>query len=246
MKKCIKCGREAESNFCPDCGTAMSDIPEGPGNNSLDETRSYETGTSTYRFTTDSDTAENFRNNGYKINAEKEGVSGRTWFIILFLVIFWPVGLALMWSKKKFNIAARTIITVIIALLVALNVVFIFIKNDDHYYYGSGQTNTVIDPSFENTSLGHENALKAAKTYLDIMPFSYNGLIDQLKYDGYTSDEAIYAADNCNADWNQQAKLQAESYLDLMPFSKQELIDQLEYDGFSSEQAQYTVKAVGY
>lgn len=254
MKKCIKCGKVFDSKFCPDCGSEMIDITE----TTVDKTshncneQYSNAGSSTYRFASDSSTVENFRDNSYSINEKKEGVSGKTWFVVLFLVIFWPVGLALMWSKKKFNFAARIIITVIIALLAALNIFFIFNENDaDNGYYTnqiSTDLNTASDEgaSSGETSLGQDNALQAAKDYLDILSFSYSGLVDQLEYEGYTHEEAVYAADNCGADWNQQAALQAESYLDIMSFSRQELIEQLEYDGFTSEQAEYGVKAVGY
>lgn len=259
MKKCIKCGKIFDSKFCPDCGAEMFDIAEdtsGTIPNNYDQqyssTGSYNTGAATYRFASDSNTTGNFRDNSYNINETKEGVSDKTWFVILFLVIFWPVGLALMWSKKKFNLAARIIITVIIALLAALNIFFIFNEDDIENDYYSDQVHTDLNitsdeaTSSGETSLGQENALQTAKDYLDILSFSYSGLVDQLEYEGYTHEEAVYAADNCGADWNQQAAFQAKSYLDIMNFSRQELIEQLEYDGFTSEQAEYGVKAAGY
>lgn len=91
------------------------------------------------------------------------------------------------------------------------------------------------------STMGEKNALKSAKSYLNAMAFSYTGLIDQLKFDGYTDSEAKYAADYCGADWNEQATKSAKSYLDAMPFSKQGLIEQLEFDGFTHDQAIYGV-----
>lgn len=95
-------------------------------------------------------------------------------------------------------------------------------------------------------SAGQLNALSSAHDYLDVMPFSYTGLIEQLEYEGYTTEEATYAADNCGADWNEQAALSAQSYLDTMSFSRSGLIDQLLYEGFTQEQAEYGVTSVGY
>lgn len=95
-------------------------------------------------------------------------------------------------------------------------------------------------------TLGESNALEAAQNYLDLMPFSEQGLSDQLESEGYSDDEISYAVKNCDADWNEQAEIAAQSYLDLMPFSRQELIDQLLYEGFTKEQAEYGVSAVGY
>lgn len=78
------------------------------------------------------------------------------------------------------------------------------------------------------------------------MPFSYNGLIKQLEYDKYTTEQATYGANNCGANWNEQAVKKAKSYLDIMSFSRDSLIRQLEYDGFTHEQAVYGAEANGY
>lgn len=88
---------------------------------------------------------------------------------------------------------------------------------------------------------GQKNALSRAKSYISVMPFSRDGLFDQLKYEGYTDTEAAYGADNCGADWMQQAEKKAMKYLSVMPFSRTGLIDQLEYDGFTSDQAEHGV-----
>lgn len=95
-------------------------------------------------------------------------------------------------------------------------------------------------------TMGQRNAVKSARSYLDLMAFSRSGLITQLKYEGYSTEEATYAVDNAGADWNKQAAKSAQSYLDLMAFSRSELISQLVYEGFTQEQANYGVTAVGY
>ena len=41
----------------------------------------------------------------------------------------------------------------------------------------------------------NEQAAKAAKQYLSIMPFSRQSLIDQLEFDGFTSEQAIYGVE---------------------------------------------------
>ena len=81
---------------------------------------------------------------------------------------------------------------------------------------------------------------------MSVMPFSYNGLIKQLEYDKYTTEQATYGANNCGANWNEQAVKKAKSYLDIMSFSRDSLIRQLEYDGFTHEQAVYGAEANGY
>lgn len=91
------------------------------------------------------------------------------------------------------------------------------------------------------SSAGQRNALQSAKNYLATMPFSYKGLIEQLEYEGYSNSEATYAADNCGADWYEQAEKSAELYLQTMPFSRSDLIAQLEYEGFTHSQAVHGV-----
>lgn len=93
---------------------------------------------------------------------------------------------------------------------------------------------------------GEKNALKRAQDYLSILPFSHDGLIEQLEYEGYTHSEATYAADNCNANWNAQAVKKAADYLEIMAFSRSGLIAQLQYDGFTYDQAVYGAEKNGY
>lgn len=98
----------------------------------------------------------------------------------------------------------------------------------------------------ENATVGQRNALSSAKSYLSWTAFSYSGLVGQLEFEGYTHEEATFAADNCGADWNEQAAKCAQSYLEYTSFSRQGLIDQLVFEGFTYEQAEYGVSAVGY
>lgn len=109
------------------------------------------------------------------------------------------------------------------------------------------QTSTLaVEEKSDGATMGEKNALSQALSYLRAMPFSYNGLIEQLEYEGYSHQEAVYGVDNCGANWNEQAALKAQSYLDVMPFSRDGLIDQLIYEGFTRSQAEYGVDAVGY
>lgn len=94
-------------------------------------------------------------------------------------------------------------------------------------------------------SVSQVNALRSAQSYLSFMAFSYSGLIEQLEYEGYSTEDATFAADYCGADWNEQAAKSAASYLDFMAFSRSGLIDQLLYEGFTTEQAEYGVNSVG-
>lgn len=59
-------------------------------------------------------------------------------------------------------------------------------------------------------------------------------------------NQAAYGADNCGADWNEQAVKKGASYLKLTSFSRDGLIRQLEHDGFTREQAEYGATKNGY
>ena len=94
-------------------------------------------------------------------------------------------------------------------------------------------------------ALGKDNALAQAKKNLSLMPFSYSGLIKQLGYSGYSHDEAVYAADACEANWKEQAEKQARAFLELTNFSADALIRQLMIVGFTQEEAEYGAMAAG-
>ena len=109
----------------------------------------------------------------------------------------------------------------------------------------AGSTSTTVSSEPELT-MGQRNALRAAANYLSAMAFSHDGLIKQLEYEGYSTEDATYAADHCGADWNEQAAKSAKNYLNAMSFSRSGLIQQLEYEGFTASQAEYGASANGY
>ena len=94
-------------------------------------------------------------------------------------------------------------------------------------------------------SAAYTQATNSAKEYLDVMPFSRKGLIEQLEFEGFTTSQATYGVDHSGANWKEQAVKSAKSYLDLMSFSRKGLIEQLEFEGFTSEEASYGVKQNG-
>lgn len=102
------------------------------------------------------------------------------------------------------------------------------------------------EPAAPEMTMGQKNALKSAQSYLDFAAFSRSGLIEQLEFEGYSTEDATYAVDNCGADWNEQAAKSAESYLEFSSFSRDGLIEQLEFEGFTHDQAVYGVTQVGY
>ena len=102
-----------------------------------------------------------------------------------------------------------------------------------------------VDSSLPSASIGEQNALEKAKSYLSHSAFSYSGLIEQLEYSGYTNEEATFAADNCGADWYEQSLKKAKSYISHSSFSYDGLVDQLEYSGFTHDEAVYGANHCG-
>ena len=93
-----------------------------------------------------------------------------------------------------------------------------------------------------NTEL--ENAIESAEAYNKVFAYSKKGLIENLKYEGFSEDIAECAVKSINANWKENCVRSAYSYLDLSPFSKEELIHQLDYDGFTAEEIDYAMDKI--
>ena len=100
------------------------------------------------------------------------------------------------------------------------------------------------DP-YPNETVSQRNARRSASNYLSVMAFSRSGLIAQLEYEGFSTDDATYAVTILNPSWYQQAAAKAQEYLRVMPFSRSGLIAQLEYEGFTQDEAVYGVNSTG-
>ncbi len=123
------------------------------------------------------------------------------------------------------------------------------------YFYGEKPVRETAEPETKKEeptqkvslkeTLSQEQAVRKAKDYLDYAAFSRQGLIDQLKYEGFNAEDATYAVDKIKVNWKEQAVRKAKDYLDYSAFSRQGLIDQLKYDGFNNEEATYAVDKIG-
>jgi hypothetical protein len=88
-------------------------------------------------------------------------------------------------------------------------------------------------------------------SYLELKGFSRAGLIKQLssRYgDSFPEEDAVFAVNHIDVDWNEQAYRAAMSYLELKGFSHDGLVQQLESeygDGFTHAQAEYGVMKAG-
>lgn len=102
----------------------------------------------------------------------------------------------------------------------------------------------VAEEPENSETVSQQQAVSAARDYLRFTAFSRSGLIDQLEFEGYSTEDATYAVDHVGADWFEQAALSAEQYLQFSAFSKSGLIDQLLFEGFTEEEAAYGVEQV--
>lgn len=100
-------------------------------------------------------------------------------------------------------------------------------------------------PPPDNTTAGQKNALRAAESYLQTMAFSRAGLIKQLEFSKYSTEDATYAVDHVKVDWTEQAARSAKSYLESQPFSHDGLVKQLEFSGFTPDEAEQGTAAAG-
>lgn len=133
---CTNCGTECESKFCPNCGTEMKqleveriieEVIESEEQSNFDE-YNYDT-TATAKDTqgyisdkvdeTVSDytaTEKQCSDETISIKKDKPPIASKTWFVILMLLIFFPVGVYLMWKQKKFKKALRIILSIILGI----------------------------------------------------------------------------------------------------------------------------------
>jgi SOS response regulatory protein OraA/RecX len=88
-------------------------------------------------------------------------------------------------------------------------------------------------------------ALAKAEDYLTKGNFSYSALYNLVKTAGYSSDDALYAVNHCNADWYQQALEKAEEYIEYGSYSHDGLVKQLVQNGYLYDQATYAADNCG-
>ena len=95
------------------------------------------------------------------------------------------------------------------------------------------------------------NAVRTARSYLQMSGFSRDGLVEQLSSpygDGYEVTDAEVAVDSLDVNWNEQAARSAQQYLDMTGFSCNGLIEQLSSDAgdqYTAEQARYGAQQAG-
>ena len=152
-------------------------------------------------------------------------------------------------TKKPLMTAKEKRLFGILAVIIVFFSVILFIV----FECASRETEiTLPNGSVLSVTPDEKKALEKACAYIDNYLEDHNGyshqeLAEKLQRNGFSAEEAKFAADNCGANWNQQAAYQAGVYLVFYPRStKEQLMDLLLYDGFSYEQALAGVRANGF
>lgn len=112
-------------------------------------------------------------------------------------------------------------------------------ETEPETYAPTEKTTTTI----ATTQNSKDIALKSALEIIEYEDggYSYDELIEILEFEGYSHNDSVYAADNCDADWNQEAVESAEWYLKTENYSQEFLIRLLISEGFTEEQAKYAI-----
>lgn len=90
---------------------------------------------------------------------------------------------------------------------------------------------------------GKNGALALARRHLSWTPYSYDNLLEKLEIsEQYSHEDAVYAVDNCGADWNEQALKCIENYLSFDAHSYDKVFEILTLvEKFTNEQAIYAL-----
>ena len=128
MVTCPNCGLELrdEASVCPKCGTRVKEIVVQDRIETQEELNNIEKENDTvsdaeysseYTQTSEQDTYNYAYDNNQTTNSNRvinnDRFYKRTWFIILCLIFFWPLGVFLMWKYSQWNKIVKIIISVI-------------------------------------------------------------------------------------------------------------------------------------
>jgi hypothetical protein len=92
---------------------------------------------------------------------------------------------------------------------------------------------------------GRDQAVRKAHEYLQYEAFSLKGLVQQLRFEGFSMSDATYGATHSGANWMKEAAAKAKEYLHTQAFSRSGLVAQLRFEGFTAAQALYGAQAAG-
>lgn len=104
---------------------------------------------------------------------------------------------------------------------------------------------TIIFSLGKEPTTEQKNALRKAESYSNNLHMSKQGIYNQLTstVEGFSAEDAQYAIDHVEADWNANALAKAKSYQQTLSMSKNAIYNQLTsvVEGFTAEEAQYAI-----
>ena len=122
--KCPNCGFEIQDDLplCPKCGSDLDESisVKDTAENDIDESKNEEGGIDLLG--EDSVGSQNSSPEPPKVKFYQ-----KSWFIVLALIFFWPLGVFLMWKYSKWN----KIVKIIISILCVLSLIGLFNGGDD-------------------------------------------------------------------------------------------------------------------
>lgn len=155
----------------------------------------------------------------------------KTWVIILFLIIFWPVGLFFMW-KSNWSKIAKIVITAFIAMIVFVGCIG-GSSNSNSTNTNQNKKEVKVDTSKEDKKKEEEAKADTSKE-------------DEEKKEEVKIDTSKKDEENISIEYKNALK-KAQMYSDSMSMSKVGLYNQLtsEYgEKFPAEAAQYAIDNV--
>ena len=100
-------------------------------------------------------------------------------------------------------------------------------------------------PPLESLNENQVQAIQTAKDYLDTMHLSQTELLQMLSVENIDSEDAKFALEYLNIDWNQEARKKAKEYCKhKIGFSKEKLKAQLLFDHFTEEEADFALSHI--
>lgn len=100
-------------------------------------------------------------------------------------------------------------------------------------------------PPLESLNENQVQAIQTAKDYLDTMPLSQTELLQMLTVENINLEDAKFALEYLDIDWNQAARKKAKEYCKhKIGFSKVKLKAQLLFDHFTEEEADFALSHI--